>query len=128
MTLDLHVIKAHLHQTQSEPAETEWRYHTIMALCAEVERLTEENAKLRKTVENHREVLADMVNQFAYRVSEDRTTPEYWWFHDGGLSTLEEAIPALVSCGWMRRVVSRPEKDWYEFVTSEARALLGRTP
>lgn len=48
MTLDLHAIKAHLHQTQSEPAETEWRYHTIMALCAEVE-------GLRKRVEEYRD-------------------------------------------------------------------------
>lgn len=97
-----------------------------LALLATVEaeikkECADEVAKLQAAVENHRELLADLVNQFAYRVSEDQTAPGYWWFHDGGLSTLEDAIPALVSCGWMRRVESRPDKDWYEFVPPEAR-------
>lgn len=79
--------------------------------------VAETTQKYERIVNNHREVLADMVNQFAYRVSDHDT-----YFTDGGLSTLERAIPALVSCGWVRKVAAYPHKDWYEFVPEAERS------
>jgi hypothetical protein len=56
------------------------------------------------------DALCDMVNQFAYRVSPEKTLVPDTWLHDGGLSALECARGLLEDLGL---AASHASRDWF---------------
>ena len=53
------------------------------------------------------DALADMVNQFGYRVGKENK-----YFYEGGLSTFENALPLLKNYGYAKTIYKK--KQWYK--------------